>query len=92
MGRISSQPDEPERTDMPDLPGFVIVQLGPFAPAIYRKSTWQKAEALVAGAILTTDKRTVSAVLRVRELSSERNYPKYRQVLNRRSVGDWKSA
>ena len=38
---------------------------------------------LVIGAILTTGKRTVSAVLRVMGLSQERNYPKYHQVLSR---------
>ncbi len=76
---------------MLDLPGFVIVQLGQFAPAVFRKNPWQKIEALVLGAILTTGKRTVRAVLRVRGLSSERNYPEYRKVLNRRIVRDWKS-
>jgi hypothetical protein len=65
------------------LPGFVIDQLGQFAPAIYRMSTWSKVEVLVVGAILATGKRTVSAVLRVMGLSQERNYPKYHQVLSR---------
>src|SRR5262245_44847037 len=68
---------------MLNLPGFVIDQLGPFAPAIYRMSTWHKVEVLVVGAILATGKRTVSAVLRVMGLSQERNYPKYHQVLSR---------
>jgi len=68
---------------MLNLPGFVIDQLGQFAPAIYRMSTWHKVEVLVVGAILATGKRTVSAVLRVMGLSSERNYAKYHQVLSR---------
>jgi DDE superfamily endonuclease len=68
---------------MLNLPGFVIDQLGAFAPAIYRMSTWSKVEVLVVGAILATGKRTVSAVLRVMGLSQERNYPKYHQVLSR---------
>ncbi len=72
-GRISSQPDQPEKIDMLDLAGCVIDQLGQFAPATYRKRTWQKVEALVVGAILTAGKRTVSAGLRVMGLSSERN-------------------
>jgi DDE superfamily endonuclease len=68
---------------MLNLPGFVIDQLGAFAPAIYRMSTWTKVEVLVIGAILATGKRTVSAVLGVMGLSQERNYPKYHQVLSR---------
>jgi hypothetical protein len=46
-------------------------------------STWYKIEVLVAGAILATGKRTVSAALRVMGLSQERNYAKYHQVLSR---------
>jgi hypothetical protein len=68
---------------MLNLPGFVIDQLGRFAPAIYEMSTWYKVEVLVIGAILTTGQRTVSAALRVMGLSEERNYPKYHQVLSR---------
>src|SRR5258707_13691412 len=45
----------------------------------------EKAHMLVIGALLTTGKRTVSAVLRVMGLSQERNYPKYHQVLSRAS-------
>jgi hypothetical protein len=54
-----------------------------FAPAIYGMSTWYKVEVLVTGAILTTGKRTVSAVLRVMGLSADRNYAKYHHVLSR---------
>src|SRR6266496_62153 len=68
---------------MLNLPGFVIDQLGQFAPVIYGITTWYKVEVLVAGAILATGKRTVSAVLRVMGLSQERNYAKYHQVLSR---------
>src|SRR5512140_3413293 len=66
---------------MLNLPGWMITILTAFAPAIYEMSTWYKVEVLVAGAILATGKRTVSAVLRVMGLSQERNYPKYHQVL-----------
>src|SRR5712692_5232167 len=45
------------------LPRFVIEQLDPFAQAIYGESTWEKVHILVVGAILTTGKRTLSAVL-----------------------------
>src|SRR5438132_2398990 len=68
---------------MLNLPGWMITILGEFAPAIYGISTWYKIEVLVAGAILATGKRTVSAVLRVMGLSQERNYAKYHQVLSR---------
>src|SRR5512140_274300 len=68
---------------MLNLPGWMITILTAFAPAIYEMSTWYKVEVLVAGAILATGIRTVSAVLRVMGLSQERNYPKYHQVLSR---------
>ena len=68
---------------MLSLPIWIMTVLSEFAPAIYGQSTWYKAEVLVAGTILATGKRTVSAVLRVMGLSQERNYPKYHQVLSR---------
>src|SRR5882724_6588734 len=68
---------------MVSLPGWRITILTEFAPAIYGMSTWYKIEVLVAGAILATGKRTVSAALRVMGLSQERNYAKYHQVLSR---------
>jgi len=68
---------------MLNLPGWMITILTEFAPMIYGQSTWYKVEVLVAGAILATGKRTVSAVLRVMGLSNERNYAMYHHVLNR---------
>jgi DDE superfamily endonuclease len=68
---------------MLNLPIWMITIVDEFAPAIYGISTWYKVEVLVAGAILATGKRTVSAVLRVMGLSQERNYAKYHQVLSR---------
>lgn len=68
---------------MHNLPGWMITIVTEFGPAIYQMSTWNKIEVLVAGAILATGKRTVSAVLRVMGLSQERNYAKYHQVLSR---------
>src|SRR2546423_6813869 len=68
---------------MDTLPLWMITILTEFAPAIYGISTWYKVEVLVAGALLTTGKRTVSAVLRVMGLSQERNYAKYHHVLSR---------
>jgi len=68
---------------MVSLPIWMITILTEFAPAIYEMSTWYKIEVLVAGAILATGKRTVSAALCVMGLSQERNYAKYHQVLSR---------
>jgi DDE superfamily endonuclease len=68
---------------MVSLPIWMITILSEFAPAIYGMSTWYKIEVLVAGAVLATGKRTVSAALRVMGLSQERNYAKYHQVLSR---------
>ena len=68
---------------MLNLPGWMITILTEFAPTIYGITTWYKVEVLVAGAILATGKRTVSAVLRVMGLSDDRNYAKYHQVLSR---------
>src|SRR5260221_3255262 len=68
---------------MLNLPGWMITIVGEFAPTIYGISTWYKIEVLVAGALLATGKRTVSAALRVMGLSQERNYAKYHQVLSR---------
>jgi hypothetical protein len=68
---------------MLNLPVWMITIVGEFAPAIYGISTWYKVEVLVVGAILTTGKRTVSAVLRVMGLSHERNYAMYHHVLSR---------
>src|SRR5258707_1273203 len=68
---------------MPTLPIWIMTVLSEFAPVIYGQSTWYKVEVLVAGAILATGKRTVSAVLRVMGLSEERNYAMYHHVLSR---------
>jgi len=54
-----------------------------FAPAIYGIRTWYKIEVLVVGAILVRGQRTVSAVLRVMGLSTERHYAQYHHVLSR---------
>ena len=68
---------------MLNLPIWMITILTEFAPAIYGMSTWYKIEVLVAGAILVRGQRTVSAVLRVMGLSTERNYAMYHHVLSR---------
>ncbi len=68
---------------MLNLPIWMITILSEFAPVIYGISTWYKVEVLVTGAILTTGKRTVSAVLRVMGLGQERKYAQYHHVLSR---------
>jgi hypothetical protein len=68
---------------MLNLPIWMITILSEFAPVIYGITTWYKVEVLVTGAILTTGKRTVSAVLRVMGLSQDRNYAMYHHVLSR---------
>ena len=68
---------------MISLPIWMITIVGEFAPAIYGISTWYKVEVLVAGAILATGKRTVSAVLRVMGKKDDGKYAQYHQVLSR---------
>jgi hypothetical protein len=67
---------------MLNLPQPFIELFTPFAPLFYPK-TWDKAQILVVGAILTPAKRTVSSALRVMGLSEEKNFAKYHHVLNR---------
>jgi len=68
---------------MRTLPDWIMVLLLEFAPVVRRKTTWHKVEIMVVGAILTTGKRTVSAVLRVMGLSQGRHYARYHHVLSR---------
>ena len=67
---------------MPILPAEFIHLLRPFAP-LFHKKTWQKAQILLIGAILSPGKRTVSSALRVMGLSEESNFALYHHVLNR---------
>jgi len=68
---------------MLNLPIWMITIVREFVPAIYEMSTWYKVEVLIARAILAAGKRTVSAVLRMMGLSTERNYAIYHRVLSR---------
>jgi hypothetical protein len=52
---------------------------------LFSKATWQKAQLLVMGALLTPRQRTVAAALRVMGLAQQNNFAKYHQVLNRAS-------
>lgn len=61
--------------------GFASVILA-FAP-LFRHSVWSAARLLLLGAILAPGKRTVTAVLRVVGLGSEKHFQNYHRVLNR---------
>ncbi len=66
------------------LPNALQKVLMPFA-GLFTKPTWQKAQLLLLGALLTPRKRTVTAALRVMGLASRHDFAKYHQVLNRAS-------
>jgi hypothetical protein len=51
--------------------------------SLFTKPTWQKAQVLLVGAVLTPRKRTVTAALRVMGLAQQSDFAKYHQVLNR---------
>jgi len=67
---------------MPTLPAgftnFIIV----FA-SFFSKRVWRLVPVLMAGAILATGRRTVTALLRVMGLSEERQFQAFHRVLNR---------
>ena len=64
------------------LPTVFIGLLAPFMP-LFRPQTWSKAQLLLAGAVLSPGKRTITAALRVLGLSQEAGFAKYHHVLNR---------
>src|SRR3990172_276189 len=64
------------------LPPVIMKLLNPFVP-VFDKRTWEKVQVLVAGAVLSPGKRTVSSALRVLGLDDRLDFGKYHQVLNR---------
>ena len=64
------------------LPDAIVPILSPFA-ALFTNPTWQKAQLLMMGAILTTGQRTVAAALRVMGRCDQRDYARYHEALNR---------
>ena len=64
------------------LPDAIVPMLLPFATPFHCR-TWEKAQVLLVGAVLTPGQRTVAAALRVMGLSGDRNYARYHHVLNR---------
>ena len=64
------------------LPDAIVAVLLPFA-TLFTSPTWQKAQLLLVGAVLTPGQRTVAAALRVMGRSGHRDYARYHEVLNR---------
>jgi len=64
------------------LPDAIVPILAPFT-MLFTNPTWQKAQLLLVGAILTPGQRTVAAALRVMGRSDQRDYARYHEVLNR---------
>jgi len=67
---------------MLNLPDPIMTFLEPFRPHFHLR-TWHKVHVLLAGAILATGNRTVTAILRVMGLSHRNDFTIYHQVLNR---------
>ena len=64
------------------LPNAIVALLLPFA-TLFTNPTWQKAQLLLVGTILTPGQRTVAAALRVMGRSDQDDYSRYHEVLNR---------
>src|SRR5918997_4467596 len=64
------------------LPRPILKVLHPFR-ALFRKPTWEHAQVLLVGTILTPGQRTVSAALRVMGLAHDPHFQNYHRVLNR---------
>jgi DDE superfamily endonuclease len=60
----------------------IVPVLGHFAP-VFSDRVWTHAVLLVVGAILSPERRTVTAALRVMGLSEEKRFGKYHRVLSR---------
>jgi hypothetical protein len=67
---------------MRNLPPAIVHVLRPFGP-LFSARVWAWATVLVVGAVLAPGQRTVTAVLRVMGLRTERQFQKYHRVLNR---------
>ena len=68
------------------LPAAIAAVLLPFA-TLFTSTTWQKAQLLLVGAVLTPGQRTVVAALRVMGRSGHRDYARYHEALNRAMYG-----
>lgn len=61
------------------IPVEIASILLPFA-AIFTKPVWSHVQTLVMGAILTTDKRTITSILVVMGLNQEEHFQNYHLV------------
>ena len=73
---------------MPTLPKAHDSLIQTFAPH-FSNCIWQHAQVLLIGAILVPGTRTVTAVLRIMGLSSERQFQTYHRVLSRAAWSSW---
>jgi hypothetical protein len=67
---------------MRTLPAQMLHLLNPFMP-LFSRRVWPHVQVLLAGAVLTPGKRTVSAALRVMGLGQTEHFQRYHRVLNR---------
>ena len=67
---------------MLSLPDAIVQLLAPFA-MLFTNPTWQKAQLLLVGTILTTGQPTVAAALWVMGRSDHDDYACYQEALNR---------
>jgi hypothetical protein len=65
---------------MRTLPAKMLHLLNPFMP-LFSRRVWPHVQVLLAGAILTPGKRTVSAALRVMGLGQTEHFQHYHRVL-----------
>ena len=64
------------------LPNAIVAVLLPFA-TLFTNPTWEKAQLLLVGTVLTPGQRTVASALRVMGRSNHRDYARYHEVLSR---------
>jgi hypothetical protein len=67
---------------MRTLPAQMLHLLNPFMP-LFSRRVWPHVQVLLAGAVLTPGKRTVSGALRVMGLGQTEQFQRYHRVLNR---------
>jgi hypothetical protein len=67
---------------MRTLPAMMLHLLNPFMP-LFSRRLWPHVQILLAGAILTPGRRTVSAALRAMGLGQTEQFQRYHRVLNR---------
>jgi len=67
---------------MPTLPASMVAAVAAFAP-LFSERVWGHAQVLLAGALLTPARRTVSAALRVMGLDHLAQFHRYHRVLSR---------